>query len=354
SAWMQRQTKALVEFKKPYAALPENQKAQIDQMVVSDAKTNRYDEINQALTLTQDQAKSWPALVTHYEDVFMNSGEDHSLPKNYVKTTDEVQALTDFFAWTAWTASAQRPGKDYSYTNNWPAEDAVGNRPTKAVFLWSVLSLISLLGGTALVLMFFGRFDYLGWGGDEPVIKKSVRLRDFKITPSQVATYKYFLLVAALFAFQTLMGVFTAHYFVEATGFYGLDIRDIFPTTITRTWHLQLSIFWVSTAWLAAGLFIAPFIGKREPKYQAFWVNVLFGAVALVAVGSIVGEYLGIKAKLGKYWFWFGHQGWEYLELGRFWQILLTAGMGLWAVLVIRAVWGKLKGQDRGSLPYLL
>jgi nitric oxide reductase subunit B len=150
------------------------------------------------------------------------------------------------------------------------------------------------------------------------------------------------------------MGVVTAHYFVEATGFYGFDIRELLPTTITRSWHLQLSIFWIATAWLAAGLFIAPFIGEREPKYQALWVNVLFAAVVLVAVGSIVGEYLGIKAKLGQYWFWFGHQGWEYLELGRFWQILLTAGMGIWAVLVLRAVWGKLKGRDKGSLPYLL
>ncbi len=354
SAWIQRDLKAQAQLKQSYAALSGPQKAQVDQQVVADAKTNRYDESTQTLTWTSEQAQAWPSLEKHYEDMFINSGEDHTLPKNYIKTTDEVRQITDFFAWTSWVASTQRPGKNYSYTNNWPPEDAVGNRPTKAVFLWSALSLISLLGGIALVLMFFGRFDYLGWGGEEPAIRKSIPLKDFKITPSQVATYKYFLIVALLFAFQTLMGVFTAHYFVEATGFYGIDIRNILPTTITRTWHLQLSIFWIATAWLAAGLFIAPFIGKREPKHQAFWVNVLFGAVVLVAVGSIVGEYLGIKAQLGQYWFWFGHQGWEYLELGRFWQALLTAGMVIWAVLVIRAVWGRLKGQDWGSMPYLL
>ena len=354
SAWIQRDLKAQEEFKQPYADILPKEKAQIDQMVVADAKTNRYDDSNKTLTWTKEQAQALPLLTTVYDDMFMNSGGEHSLPKNYIKTTDEVQKLTFFFAWTSWVASAQRPGKDYSYTNNWPPEDAAGNRPTRAVFLWSALSLISLLGGIALVLMFFGRFDYLGWGGDEPSVRKSIPLKEFKITPSQVATYKYFLVVAVLFAFQTLMGVLTAHYFVEATGFYGFDIRDILPTTITRTWHLQLSIFWIATAWLAAGLFIAPFIGGREPKNQALWVNVLFGAVVLVAVGSIVGEYLGIKAQLGKYWFWFGHQGWEYLELGRFWQALLTAGMVIWAILVVRAVWGRLKGQDWGSLPYLL
>ncbi len=354
SAWLQRESKSQAEFKQAYSILPANQKAQIDQEVVSDIKTNRYDASAKNLVFTQEQAQALPALMDVYEDMFINSGADHTLPRNYIKSREEVQKLTEFFAWTAWAASAARPGKAYSYTNNWPPEDAAGNRPTKAVFLWSALSLISLLGGIALVLMFFGRFDYLGWGGDEPSIRKSLPLKNFTITPSQLATYKYFLIVAALFAFQTLMGVFTAHYFVEATGFYGIDIRDILPTTITRSWHLQLAIFWIATAWLAAGLFIAPFIGGKEPKHQAFWVNVLFGAVVLVAVGSIVGEYLGIKAQLGKYWFWFGHQGWEYLELGRFWQALLTAGMGIWAVLVVRAVWGRLKGQDWGSLPYLL
>jgi len=354
SAWIQRDLKSKEEFKQTYSDLPENKKAQIDQMVVLDAKTNRYNEANQTLIFTLDQVKAFPLLVAVYEDMFLNGGADHVLPKNYIKDPADVSKLTAFFAWTAWAASAQRPDKDYSYTNNWPPEDAVGNRPTKAVFLWSALSLISLLGGIALVLMFFGRFDYLGWGGDEPVIKKSIPLKDFKITPSQKATYKYFLVVVVLFAFQTLMGVFTAHYFVEATGFYGFDLRDILPTTITRTWHLQLSILWIATAWLAAALFIAPFIGGKEPKGQALWVNILFSAVVLVATGSIVGEYLGIKDQLGKYWFWFGHQGWEYLELGRFWQILLTLGMCLWVVLIIRAVWGRLQGKNKGSLPYLL
>jgi nitric oxide reductase subunit B len=354
SALAQRESKARTEFKQAYGGLPDKQKAQVDQMVVADAKTNRYDPDQKRLLWTEEQVQAFPGLVTLYQDMFRNSGGDQSLPKGYIQSDEEVRQLTCFFAWTAWAASAERPGKDYSYTNNWPPENAVGNRPTKAVFLWSALSLISLLGGIAIVLMFFGRFDYLGWGGDEPASKKSIPLKDFTVTASQIATYKYFLIVAVLFAFQTLMGVLTAHYFVEATGFYGFDIRDILPTTITRSWHLQLSIFWIATAWLAAGLFIAPFIAKGEPKYQAALVNVLFGAVVLVAVGSIVGEYLGVKAKLGQYWFWFGHQGWEYLELGRFWQILLTAGMVIWAFLVLRTVWGKLKGQDKGSLPYLL
>jgi len=354
SAALQREAVARSEFTAPYEGLPDKQKAQVDRLVLEDAKANRYDPGSGALALTPAQASAFDALVPLYLDMFRKGGGDGSLPPDYVKSDGEVRQLTAFFAWTAWAASAQRPGKDYSFTNNWPPEESVGNRPTRAVFLWSALSLISLLGGMALVLMFFGRFDYLGWGGEAEALTRSRPLSDFKLTPSQVAVAKYFLVVSALFAFQTLMGVLTAHYFVEAGGFYGFDIRSFLPTTLTRTWHLQLSIFWIATAWLAAGLFIAPFIAGREPKGQALGVNILFGAVVLVAVGSIVGEYMGVKALLGPWWFWLGHQGWEYLELGRLWQVLLTVGMGLWAFLVLRVVWPQLKGRDKGSLPYLL
>ena len=31
--------------------------------------------------------------------------------------------------------------------------------------------------------------------------------------------------------------------------------------------------------------------------------------------------------KLGNLWFWFGTQGYEYVDLGRFWQIVLFVGL---------------------------
>jgi nitric oxide reductase subunit B len=72
-----------------------------------------------------------------------------------------------------------------------------------------------------------------------------------------------------------------------------------------------------------------------------------FAAILLVAVGSLTGEVLGIKGLLGDLWFWFGHQGWEYLELGRVWQILLFGGLLGWLVIVYRGVGGKaMKAKD--------
>lgn len=58
----------------------------------------------------------------------------------------------------------------------------------------------------------------------------------------------------------------------------------------------------------------------------------------LVVVGALAGEWLGIEQKLGNPWFWFGSQGYEYVDLGGFWQILLFVGLVFWLWLMWRAV----------------
>ncbi|HID21227.1 MAG TPA: nitric-oxide reductase large subunit, partial [Planctomycetaceae bacterium] len=62
----------------------------------------------------------------------------------------------------------------------------------------------------------------------------------------------------------------------------------------------------------------------------------------------------GVKGLSGPWWFWLAHQGWEFLELGRLWQILLFVGLIIWVVLVFRAVRPNFgKGQDRwGVVPF--
>jgi nitric oxide reductase subunit B len=88
---------------------------------------------------------------------------------------------------------------------------------------------------------------------------------------------------------------------------------------------------------VAGGLFLALSLGGVEPKGQSLGVNVLFWALVAVVGGSLLGEFLGIRQLLGKVWFWFGHQGWEYLDLGRGWQVLLALGLILWMLLLYRA-----------------
>lgn len=81
------------------------------------------------------------------------------------------------------------------------------------------------------------------------------------------ATAKYFWLVVALFSVQILLGILTAHYAVEGQGLYGLPFVDYLPYAVSRTWHTQLAVYWIATAWLAAGLYIAPLLTGKDPKF---------------------------------------------------------------------------------------
>ena len=56
---------------------------------------------------------------------------------------------------------------------------------------------------------------------------------------------------------------------------------------------------------------------------------------------------MSIQHKLGNLWFWFGTQGYEYVDLGRCWQILLFIGLVFWLWLMWRALKPALAKHDQ-------
>ena len=307
-------------------------KAQVQQLL----KENRYDSQSQILTFSEGESLSYQRQLNKWTEYFSEPTNSAGLPIKYINDPTELRQLTAFFAWTAWASVAIRPDKSYSYTNNFPYDSAIGNTPTSDAVIWSALSLITLLSATALGLFAVGRFDFLGWKGSSKHIHP--QLIPGVSTPSQKATVKYFVIVALLFFAQVLVGGGTAHYRADPGSFFGMDLSRLFPSNILRTWHLQLAILWVATAYVAGGLFFAPSLGGSEPKGQSTGVNILFGALLIVSIGSLFGEWLGINQLLGSLWFWIGHQGWEYLELGRLWQMLLALGLAFWVYLLFRGI----------------
>jgi nitric oxide reductase subunit B len=155
---------------------------------------------------------------------------------------------------------------------------------------------------------------------------------------------------------QVLLGAVTAHYAVEGQAFYGFPLADYLPYSLTRTWHTQLSVLWIATAWLGTGLYVAPAISGREPKLQRLGVNVLFGALLLVVIGAFTGQWFAVMQRMGlDLNFWFGHQGYEYVDIGRAWQIALFGGLMFWLFLVGRALWPALRrGAEHASITMLL
>ncbi|MGZ4959134.1 MAG: nitric-oxide reductase large subunit [Methylomonas sp.] len=297
---------------------------------------NRYDSKTSVLRFTEPEAASYRSQIIRWTAYFENSIGSHGLPAKTIQHPEELRELVAFFAWAAWGSAAHMPGKSYSYTQNFPYEPLLDNGPSGEAVLWSALSLITLLAGTGAVLFVFGRFDYLGWHERDAHVHP--QLLPKQPTLSQRATLKFFVVVALLLLAQVMIGGALAHYRAEPGKFYGFDLPAYLPSNLLRTWHLQSAIFWIVTAYAGGGLFLAQALGSVEPRGQARFVNLLWAALVVVVGGSMLGELIGIKQWAGDLWFWFGNQGWEYLELGRAWQVLLALGLAAWVVLLVRAI----------------
>jgi len=324
------------------------------QRTVDDFRTNTYDGATRTLVYTEAQADAFESLARHYHDFFADPAGNHGLRPSAIASPDDTRHLTAYFSWSAWVSAAERPGKAYSYTNNWPPEALVGNSPSANVVVWSVLSLIALLTGIGALLAVFGRWNWLGWHGRDQH-ELSFRPPDrVALTHSQKATAEFFLVMGLLFLLQSLVGVASQHYRAEIGGFFGIDTDRFLPFNIVRTWHVQLSIFWVVSSFLAVGIFLTPMIaGHKEPKGQSVLTQLLLGALVVVVLGSLLGELGGIHGWFGGLWSWFGMQGFEYLDLGRFWQILLTVGLVFWVVILYRGLRSRLRVEHRTNMPWL-
>jgi len=322
--------------------------------LVQEFRTNRYDEQTGVLVWTDRQVMAFEEVRRHYGDYFGSVTTQYGLIPQAITDPQEIHQLTAFFAWTAWAAAAERPDLPYSYTNNWPPESLVNNTPTADVIVWSVLSLVALLAGIGVLFAVYGRWSrQLGWQSSEAPRISFRQPGEVEVTPAQRATAWFFLVVAALFLLQTLMGAAVEHYRADLASFFGFDLARWLPFNLARTWHVQLSLFWTVAAFLAAGIFLTPFISGREPRRQHWLTFALLGALVVVVGGTLVGTGLsihGVEWAAGSPLF---DQQWEYLDLPRVWQILLVIGLFLWIAIIYRGIRARLKTESRGNMPWL-
>ncbi|MGB3664524.1 MAG: nitric-oxide reductase large subunit, partial [Mycolicibacter algericus] len=322
------------------------------QEVVAEFRTNRYNADTSTLVFTDKQARAFHDIQRHYAEYFGESTTKYGLLPDMITDPGEIRDLTAFFAWTAWAAAAERPGHSYSYTNNWPSEPRVDNGPTGSVVVWSVLSLIALLGGIGIMFTIYGRWSQnIGWHGAETTKLKFRQPGEVPLTRSQRAAIWIFAVVAVLFLIQTLLGGAVEHYRADLAEFYGIDLAKLLPYNLARTWHLQLSLFWTAAAFLAGGIFLVPFITRREPTKQSWLVYGLLGALAIVVFGSMAFEALSIFGMIEP-----GtalSQQWEFLDLPRVFQLLLIIGLFLWIFIIWRGMRAKLASTSKLNLPWV-
>jgi len=327
-----------------YASIAPERQAALRQRLETLMRRNTYDAATGTVTVPVVRAQAFASNLAHYTDVFGNGRKEYAIPAGTQNDPVKMRQLSAFFFWSSWAAGTNRPADSVSYTSNWPHEPLIGNRPTGDAVVWTGVSIIVLLAGIGLMAWWYASRE------PEPLARPvpgSDPLLGSLSSPSQRAVVKYFWVVSGLILLQIILGVVAAHYGVEGDGFFGIKLADILPYSVARTWHTQLGIFWIATAWLAAGLYIAPAIG-HEPKLQVLGVNVLFGALLVVVLGSMAGEWLSIKQLLGTgdVWYYFGHSGYEYIDLGKFFQIALLGGLFIWLFLMVRAILPALKRKD--------
>ena len=353
--YLHRETEMLLDLLaqkdgKTYKDLPEDEQAKYLVQLRKELRTNTYDAASGVITFSPERAQVAQALADYYTKLFMDDPsmehvrKSYAIPKGAIKDPARMAQMNAFFTWTTWVCSTNRPGSDVTYTNNWPYEPVIGNKPSTSLQMWSGFSVLMLLFGVGLLVYYHASNKEKEENDRLPA---SDPMRGLKPTPSMRATLKYIWIVSLLILVQMVAGVITAHYGVEGGGFFGLPLDLILPQAISRSWHVQLAIFWIATSWLATGLYIAPAVSGQEPKYQRLGVNVLFIALLIVVLGSLAGQWFGVMQKLGLVEnFYFGHQGYEYLELGRFWQALLLVGLFLWLFLMVRALLPALRRRD--------
>ncbi|WBY02513.1 nitric-oxide reductase large subunit [Ramlibacter tataouinensis] len=359
--WLHREAVALRELrakaiKSDPAALSAGERGAVDASLKEEMRANTYDAATGNVTVSPQRAQAIRETAAHYLALFGNDQSLDKLRSQYSMVEDNVpdradrEALAAFFFWTSWSATTDRPGETgLSYTSNWPHEPLVGNTLTASAAVWSMASIILLLAAIAAMLWLFGA----GKHEDEPQPPKADPLAGVVATPSMKATRKYFFVVVGLILLQIAMGILTAHYTVEGNALFGIPLGEVLPYVTSRTIHTQVGIFWIATAWLATGLYLAPMLGGKEPKFQKLGVDFLFYALVAIVVGSTATGWLGTLQRSGTdFSFWLGNQGLEFTSMGRIWQYLLFVGLILWAVLLGRALWPALKtpSESRGLI----
>ena len=328
---------------------------EINEKVKSELKKNNYSKADNIVALSAAESYAVKQLKSYYVNKF--SGEERTkglLPKKYISNQAEIEDLSSFFFWGAWVCVTVRPGTSFSYTHNWPYDPGAGNTPTSPVIFWSVIGLLGFVLACGIVLYFIGQYNQVSNKFFKPATRdlfSTARVAAFNPTPTQKATYKFFLVAILLFCLQVSSGLITINDFVDWLGAVGIHIKDNMPITISRSWHLMLSLYWISICWIASSIFILPILSKKEIPGQLRLINTLFVMLLVLAVGSLSGMILGPLGLLGKWWYLLGHQGWEFVDFGKIYQGLLMGVFILWAIVVYRGIKPALIRKQPWNLP---
>ena len=252
---LHREALAMLDADGDFAGLQPPERAARIAALAQRIRINSYDSETGRIVISPDRARAIEAVIAHYTALFGGAGdgpaaaalrEAYAIPDRPLgpRPDADIRRLVAWWWWTAWAAATLRPDDSVTYTNNWPHEPLIGNRPSASTFIWSFVSVVLLIAAAGALCWFFLR-ERDEWQKDtEPQAgyPDANPIAAMAPTASMRGVIKYIWIVAVLLALQIALGAVTAHYAVEGHDFYGIPLSEIAPYALTRTWHVQLAV----------------------------------------------------------------------------------------------------------------
>jgi nitric oxide reductase subunit B len=280
---------------------------------------------------TEASAAAYHKNVAYLTKLLVEGDPERAFPGGVIRVA-EAEKIAAFVDWSQLVASSLRPDTNRTWSNNWPPEPLLDQDLTfnmHAVSLWEFLLLWTLT-----IVVIFLAYEYLFKKEAGETLEPAMKIT--QLFPSQKKLLKYIPIVAGLFLVQMIIGGYLAHLYTEPTQDFIIS-QHILPFNVLRSIHTQVAILWVAVGWLVGGLLIAPWVANKDHKFP-WLVDVLWGALLFVAVGSLIGLYLGATGYLRGTWFWLGNEGRELINLGRVWDIGLVVALVFWFLLIISLI----------------